>query len=129
MCNAQQIQQVLLNIMSNARYALNKRYPEPNPEKRITIEGRHVNQNEKPYIRLTVTDQGTGIEHDIMDRLFDPFFSTKPSGEGTGLGLSISHGLVHENKGFLRVSSEFGQSTSLIIDLPVAEHTGDTHDN
>lgn len=121
MCNGQQIQQVLLNIMSNARYALNKRYPEPNPEKRITIEGREVNQNERPYVRLTITDQGTGIEHDIMDRLFDPFFSTKPSGEGTGLGLSISHGLVHKNKGFLRVSSEYGHFTSLLIDLPVAE--------
>ena len=129
MCNAQQIQQVLLNIMSNARYALNMRYPEPNPDKRITIEGRLVRHERRPYIRLTVTDQGTGIEHDILDRLFDPFFSTKPSGEGTGLGLSISHGLVLENKGFLRVSSKFGHSTSLIIDLPVAEHTGGTHDN
>lgn len=129
MCNSQQIQQVLLNIMSNARYALNKRYPEPNPNKRVTIKGQKIRQKEKSYIRLTITDQGTGIEHDIMDRLFDPFFSTKPSGEGTGLGLSISHGLVLENNGFLRVSSEMGCSTSLIVDLPVAENSGDTHDN
>lgn len=129
MCNSQQIQQVLLNIMSNARYALNKRYPEPNPNKRVTIKGQQIRQKEKLYIRLTITDQGTGIEHDIMDRLFDPFFSTKPSGEGTGLGLSISHGLVLENNGFLRVSSEMGRSTSLIVDLPVAENSGDSHDN
>lgn len=129
MCNAQQIQQVLLNIMSNAKYALNKKYPEPNPDKRITIHGTRISLKEKPYIRLTITDQGTGIEHDIMDRLFDPFFSTKPSGEGTGLGLSISHGLMLENNGFLRVSSEMGHSTSLIVDLPVAEITGDTYDN
>ncbi|MDD3813653.1 MAG: PAS domain S-box protein [Desulfocapsaceae bacterium] len=129
MCNSQQIQQVLLNIMSNARYALNKRYPEPNPNKRVTIKGQEITQKEKSYIRLTITDQGTGIEHDIMDRLFDPFFSTKPSGEGTGLGLSISHGLVLENNGFLRVSSEMGRSTSLIVDLPVAENSGDSHDN
>jgi signal transduction histidine kinase len=129
MCNSQQIQQVLLNIMSNARYALNKHYPEANPNKRITIEGEQISQKQKSYIRLTITDQGTGIEHDIMDRLFDPFFSTKPSGEGTGLGLSISHGLVLENNGFLRVSSEMGRSTSLIIDLPVAEATGGADDN
>jgi len=121
MCNSQQIQQVLLNIMSNARYALNQRYPEANPAKLIKIDGAQVTLKQKPYIRLTITDQGTGIEHDIMDRLFDPFFSTKPSGEGTGLGLSISHGLVLENNGFLRISSEMGRSTSLIIDLPVAE--------
>lgn len=124
MCNTQQIQQVLLNIMSNARYALNKRYPEPHPNKRITLEGRRVKQNGKAYVRLTITDLGTGIEYDIMDRLFDPFFSTKPSGEGTGLGLSISHGLVLENQGFLRVTSKFGHSTSLIIDLPVADCGG-----
>jgi PAS domain S-box-containing protein len=129
LCNPQQIQQVLLNIMSNARYALNKRYPEINPNKRITIQGERIKQNRQEYVRLTVTDQGTGIEHDIMDRLFDPFFSTKPSGEGTGLGLSISHGLVTENKGYLRVSSELGQSTSLIIDLPVAHNSGGSDDN
>jgi len=129
MCNAQQIQQVLLNIMSNSRYALNKRHPKANPGKRISIHGALINRNQKRYIRLTVTDLGTGIEHDIMDRLFDPFFSTKPSGEGTGLGLSISHGLVLENNGFLRVSSDHRRSTSLIIDLPVAEATGGTDDN
>lgn len=129
MCNAQQIQQVLLNIMSNARYALNKRYPEPNPNKQITLHSEQIILNKKPFIRLTITDQGIGIEHDIMDRLFDPFFSTKPSGEGTGLGLSISHGLIQENNGYLRVSSELGRSTSLVIDLPVAEITGGTDDN
>ncbi len=123
LCNAQQIQQVLLNIMSNARYALNKRYPEANPDKRIYIHGEQVILNNKGFIRLTIIDYGTGIEHDIMDRLFDPFFSTKPSGEGTGLGLSISHGLIMENNGFLRISSELGHSTSLIIDLPIAENT------
>jgi signal transduction histidine kinase len=129
MCNSQQIQQVILNIMSNARYALNKRYPEPNPGKRIIIKGEPIIHNHKAYIRLTVIDHGTGIEHDIMDRLFDPFFSTKPSGEGTGLGLSISHGLILENNGFLRISSELGHSTSLFIDLPVVETSGEKHDN
>lgn len=123
MCKSQQIQQVLLNVISNARYALNKRYLGPNPGKRIIIHGKPILYKKKPYLRLTITDQGTGIEHDIMDRVFDPFFSTKPSGEGTGLGLSISHGLVLENNGFLKISSEMGQFTSLIIDLPIAETT------
>jgi len=128
MCNSQQIQQVLLNIMSNARYALNTRFPEASPDKRIIITAEPLIYKQKTYIRLIITDHGTGIEHDIMDRLFDPFFSTKPSGEGTGLGLSISHGLILENNGFLHISSEMGHYTSLIIDLPVAETSGDDDD-
>jgi signal transduction histidine kinase len=80
--------------------------------------------DKNPYLALTVTDYGTGIEHDIMERLFDPFFSTKPKGEGTGLGLSISHGLVQDNNGFLRVQSEFGKYTSLVIGLPTQHVTG-----
>lgn len=129
MCNSQQLQQVILNIMSNARYALNKRYPVPNPEKRIIIKGNPIILNHKTYIRLTIIDHGTGIEHDLMDRLFDPFFSTKPKGEGTGLGLSISHGLIMENYGFLRISSELGHSTSIVIDLPAVKTSRKVHDN
>ncbi len=123
-CNHQQIQQVLLNIISNARYSLNKRYPIQDRNKLIKIWCNRTYHEDKPYISITITDYGTGIEHDIMDRLFDPFFSTKPKGEGTGLGLSISHGLVRDNNGFLFVNSEFGQFTSLIVDLPVAKKMG-----
>lgn len=123
-CNHQQIQQVLLNIISNARYSLNKRYPMQDPNKILKIECHRTDHEDKPYISVAITDYGTGIEHDIMDRLLDPFFSTKPKGEGTGLGLSISHGLVRDNNGFLYVNSEFGQFTSLIVDLPVAKNMG-----
>ncbi len=117
-CNAQQIQQVLLNLLSNARYALNKKYPGQDSNKKITFFGKTISINNTDYIRLTLTDQGTGIEHDLIDRLFDPFFSTKPKGEGTGLGLSISHGLIHDNNGYLKIASELGVSTSLIVELP-----------
>ncbi|MBU1234610.1 MAG: PAS domain S-box protein [Proteobacteria bacterium] len=121
-CNAQQIQQVLLNVLSNARYALNKRFPKQHPQKKIFISSEKVLIEDKTYIRLTITDNGTGIEQDIIDRVFDPFYSTKPKGEGTGLGLSISHGLIHDNKGFLRIKSEFGSFTSVIIDLPSSDY-------
>ncbi len=119
-CNSQQIQQVVLNILSNARYALNQKYPTHDPGKKISLTAQTQKRDQQEYVVLTVTDFGTGIEHDIMDRLSDPFFSTKPKGEGTGLGLSISHGLINENKGFLRIRSELGQSTSLIVGLPIA---------
>ncbi len=120
-CNAQQIQQVLLNILSNARYALNKRFPTQDPDKKIFLSGEEVEHENKSYVRITITDNGTGIEQDIIDRIYDPFYSTKPAGEGTGLGLSISHGLIQDNKGYLRIKSEFGSFTSLIVDIPISE--------
>ena len=119
-CNAQQVQQVILNILSNARYALNEKFSGCDPGKKIIITAEPSRRGQKDYVVFTITDYGTGIEHDIMDRISDPFFSTKPKGEGTGLGLSISHGLIKENNGFLRVSSELGHSTSLSVGLPVA---------
>lgn len=118
--NPQQIQQVLFNVFSNARYALNERYPEPNPEKQLLIKAEEVERDDQPYIRLSITDQGTGIKHDILDRLMDPFFSTKPSGKGTGLGLSISHGLIKDSGGYFKITSEWGSHTTITIDLPCA---------
>ena len=120
-CNSHQIQQVLLNILSNARYALNARFPGQDPEKKLTISGTTIKHADKTFVRTTLTDNGSGIEQDLIDRVFDPFYSTKSQGEGTGLGLSISHGLVHDNKGYLRINSELGVSTSLIVDLPILE--------
>jgi signal transduction histidine kinase len=118
-CSRQQIEQVLLNIISNARYALNKKYPSGSEKKKIIISADRASHDGKPFIVLQITDLGIGIEHDVRQHLFDPFFSTKPRGEGTGLGLSISHGLVQDNNGFLRVQSEVGEYTTLSIGLPV----------
>jgi PAS domain S-box-containing protein len=120
LCNSQQVQQVILNILSNGRYALNLKYPDCDPDKKIIIRAETNQRQGKKYVVFTITDLGTGVEHDIMDRLSDPFFSTKPKGEGTGLGLSISHGLIKENNGFLHISSELGHSTSLSVGLPTA---------
>ena len=127
-CSKQQMEQVLLNIFSNARYALNKKYKSADPKKKITVSATRIRHNGSPYLALTVTDYGTGIEHDLMERLCDPFFSTKPKGEGTGLGLSISHGLIQDNNGFLRVRSEFGEYTSLTVGLPTQHLEGGTND-
>lgn len=120
-CNSQQIQQVILNILSNARYALNERFPTQDPQKILSITGSQVEHDNKTFVRLTLTDNGPGIEQDLINRVFDPFYSSKPKGEGTGLGLSISHGLVQDNRGYLRIKSEFGTSTSLILDLPTKQ--------
>ena len=60
-----------------------------------------------------------GIIPEIRNRLFDPFFSTKPKGEGTGLGLSISHGIISDHGGIIRVQSKPGEWTKFTIDLPI----------
>jgi PAS domain S-box-containing protein len=119
LCNEQQLQQVVLNLISNARYALNKRHPRPCAEKRIEINGQYLDTDEVPFLRLSFTDYGIGIPPEIQTRLFDPFFSTKPPGEGTGLGLSISHGLIRDHGGKIRVQSTPGYRTRFTIDLPV----------
>jgi len=119
MCNEQQLKQVILNMISNARYALNERFPKPCPEKKLEIKAELIAQGRADCIRLTFTDNGIGIEPGIKSRLFDPFFSTKPKGEGTGLGLSISHGLVRDHGGYIRVQSNLGECTRFIIDLPL----------
>lgn len=118
-CNEQQLQQVVLNIISNARYAVNSRFPGHCKEKKIDIKVRHLNEKEGEFIRLTFKDSGIGIIPEIRNRLFDPFFSTKPKGEGTGLGLSISHGLIRDHGGIIRVQSKPGEWTQFTIDLPI----------
>lgn len=117
-CNPSQIQQVFLNIISNSRYALNERYPKSHPNKKLHLNGSLVYHKATPYVRFLITDFGTGIEHHLLDRVFDPFFSTKPNGEGTGLGLSISYGLIRDNGGYMRIKSMFNSYTTIVVDLP-----------
>jgi signal transduction histidine kinase len=89
------------------------------PGKRLIIGGEVNAQGGRQFLRLSFTDYGIGIAPGIQERIFDPFFSTKPKGEGTGLGLSISHGLVRDHGGFIRVRSKVGEWTQFQIDLPV----------
>ncbi|MFH7321484.1 PAS domain-containing protein [Desulfurivibrio sp. D14AmB] len=117
--NHRQLQQVFLNLLSNARYALNQRYAGKDSGKTLEISGEVVALEGREFVRLTFTDQGVGILPELIDSIFAPFFSTKKPGEGTGLGLSISHGLIKNFHGFMRVKSEPGRYTSMVVDLPV----------
>ncbi len=117
--NPQQLQQVFLNLLSNARYALNMRYSGSDPGKKLSIRCSTVSREGKPYVRIEVTDLGAGIPEEIIGNIFDPFFSSKAPGEGTGLGLSISHGLIRDFQGFLGVDSTLGEKTTFTVDLPV----------
>ena len=118
-CRSQQIQQVLMNLLTNARDALNEKYSSYNAEKVLRVSAQLVERQSGRFIRTTVEDSGVGIGVEIRDRIFDPFFTTKPKGSGTGLGLSISYGIVKAHNGELTVESEPGQYTRFHMDLPV----------
>jgi len=117
--NVQEMQHVFLNILSNARYALNQRYPGQHDKKRIEIKGEITASNEQQHLKVMCTDFGTGIHPNILTRVFEPFFSTKPEGVGTGLGLSICRSIVEDNNGTFEIESTLDDHTSIIMELPV----------
>jgi signal transduction histidine kinase len=118
-CRSQQIQQVLLNLLTNARDALNKRFPESAPQKVIQMSAMPFEEAGVRWIRLSVRDQGGGIPDEIAGRVFDPFFTSKESDRGTGLGLSISYGIVKEHRGRIWFQSEPHTGTQFHVDLKV----------
>jgi PAS domain S-box-containing protein len=118
-CRSQQVQQVLMNLMTNARDALNERYPQYSPEKRLRVVSKLIFKEDRDYIRTTVEDFGIGIPEEIQERIFDPFFTTKPKESGTGLGLSISYGIVRDHRGDLILECGDELSTRFHVDLPV----------
>jgi signal transduction histidine kinase len=117
--NPQQIMQVFLNIISNARYALNQKYPGPHEDKVLEIRAEAAEADGGPRVRMAFRDRGTGIPANLMDKLIAPFFTTKPGGKGTGLGLSICAGIVSDHGGKLALESVEGEFTEVTVDLPV----------
>ncbi len=116
-CRSQQIQQVLMNLLTNARDATNARYPTGSPDKKIRIVARSYVRANEAWVRMTVEDNGTGVHPDVSHRLFDPFFTTKREGRGTGLGLSISQGIIAEHGGQLRFESRPDVGARFHVDL------------
>lgn len=114
----QQIQQVFLNIISNARCALNQKYPEAHDDKILEILGEEMPINNCPYVKITFHDNGTGIPANIIHKVLDPFFTMKPRHKATGLGLSISHSIIRDHGGKILIESVEGEFTKVIIVLP-----------
>lgn len=120
-CRPNQIKQVIMNLLINARDAVNERYADHKSIKRIELKIYQEDQLGVPRICIAVSDNGHGISPDVMDRIFNPFFTTKEVGTGTGLGLSISYGIIKEHHGDLKVESVPDEFCRFIIDLPAAE--------
>ena len=116
----QDITRVLLNLISNGFYAATKRGGETNGgdyEPTLTA----ATKNRGDSVEISIRDNGTGIAPDVKDKIFNPFFTTKPAGEGTGLGLSISHDIiVKQHGGSIEVDTEPGKFTEIRVILPRA---------
>jgi two-component system, cell cycle sensor histidine kinase and response regulator CckA len=126
MADPTRMQQIIMNLSTNAAYAMRETggtltyglEPEDITEAKAAI---HPGLKPGPYVRLSVRDTGHGIAPTIMDKIFNPFFTTKPRGEGTGLGLSVALGVVKELGGCITVDSEVNKGTTFTVFLPRIE--------
>jgi signal transduction histidine kinase len=125
LADVSKIDQVLLNLVTNARDAMPR-------GGRIVIRSRTVNLDEDfrrlygygtpgRYVLITVTDTGEGIDDEAIHRIFEPFYTRKKAGKGTGLGLAIVYGIVKQHNGYINVSSKPSKGTTFNIYLPAAK--------
>jgi signal transduction histidine kinase len=116
----QDIGRVLLNLFNNAFYAVNERLRQAQPdshyEPTVTVSTKKLDDK----IEIKVADNGNGIPQNMVDKIFQPFFTTKPTGQGTGLGLSLSYDIIKAHGGEIKVETKEGQGTEFIIELPFA---------
>ncbi len=119
------IDQIMANLLVNAKDAM-----AGGGTIQIATENVTVGREERnhpfvvvpgKYVRISITDSGTGIPEDIRDKIFEPFFTTKEVGKGTGLGLSTVYGIVKQNRGYIWVESEKNKGTTISVDLPASE--------
>lgn len=112
-CFASQVNQVFMNILSNAVQAIEGKGNIWITTKNITSAGQPAK------VQISIQDSGSGMPPEIIEKIFDPFFSTKDVGVGTGLGLSISYGIIQSHGGEIHVRSQVGIGTEFVVTLPV----------
>ncbi|MGD9246060.1 MAG: PAS domain S-box protein [Desulfobacterales bacterium] len=129
MADATQIHQVVMNLLTNAYHAME----DQGGKLDVTLKEVDLDLDDLqdltmptgPYVCLTVADTGTGIDKYVMDRIFEPYFSTKKKDKGTGLGLAMVHGIVKSYGGKIKVYSEPGKGSSFHVYLPVIQTQGE----
>jgi len=132
MANATQIHQVAMNLLTNAYHAME----DEGGKLEVTLKEVDLDMDDLedpamipgPYVCLTVKDTGAGIDEYVMDRIFDPYFSTKEKDKGTGLGLAVVHGIVKSYGGNIRVYSKPGKETAFHVYLPVIQTRAETNE-
>jgi len=126
-----QIHQILMNLCTNAGHAMK------DGKGILTVEVSHVEVKHEDftagrngmlpgrYVGISVGDTGKGMTHDLMERIFDPYFTTKKKGQGTGMGLAVTHGIVKNHGGTIAVESEPGKGSTFTVFLPTVEQKSD----
>ena len=117
----QDIGRVVLNLINNAFYAVDeKKKKQPDYEPVVTVSTKRLGSpsGDGGKVEIRVRDNGSGIPQKVLDKIFQPFFTTKPTGQGTGLGLSLSYDIVKAHGGELKVETKEGEFTEFIIQLP-----------
>ena len=113
----QDVGRVLLNLYNNAFYAVAEKKRQRSESFDPTVSVSTKKKNDK--LQITVKDNGNGIPQNILDKIFQPFFTTKPTGQGTGLGLSLSYDIIKAHSGEIKVETKEGEETIFIITLPI----------
>jgi signal transduction histidine kinase len=111
--NAAQLQQALVNIVLNAEHFMYQAHQRGTLEVTTTVSGANV--------KVIISDDGPGIAPDKLGRVFEPFYSTRESGEGTGLGLSVCHGIIKEHGGNIYAESDPGRGATFTVELPAGQ--------
>ncbi len=124
LADATQLNQIIINLCTNAAHAMREQGGQleillDNEDIPLDKSNRFAGLKPGRYLKLSVRDTGTGISPEIMDRIFDPYFTTKKLGEGTGLGLAGVHGIVSNYGGDICVESKVGQGTTFHVYLPL----------
>ncbi len=126
LANPTQIYQVMINLTTNAAQAMRETGGVIETGlSEVTIEAGENDSELQPgrYVHLVVSDTGPGMDKEIQTRIFEPYFTTKKTGEGTGMGLAVVHGIVRSHGGYIRVHSQPGEGTAFHLYLPISTDT------
>ena len=118
----QEIGRVILNLITNAFYVVNEKKKQllEGYEPTVTVATKKIiNPSGSNVVTISVADNGNGIPQKVLDKIFQPFFTTKPTGQGTGLGLSLSYDIVKAHGGELKVETKEGEGSEFVIILPI----------
>ncbi len=118
------LRQIVLNMVSNAHHSLKSRRGD-STDKVFRIDARQVERGGRQFVRVEFYDNGVGIDRADLERVFDPFFTTRRDSGGTGLGLSISFGIVHDHGGTIHAESEKGEFARFVVELPAVRPEGE----
>ncbi|MBF0228665.1 MAG: PAS domain S-box protein [Desulfamplus sp.] len=122
--NSTQIHQIIINLCVNASHAMEKM-----EEGKIDISVENIVVDKSENLKITVTDSGIGIAPEIIDKIFDPYFTTKPVDKGTGMGLAVVHGIVKNHNGVIKAHSKPSNGTTFTILFPLHGQKSTVDDN